>query len=200
MARGRRSNSRNSAVTKTKLNIPVSPSTFRNLEQIAKQLNLSQSNLIEKIAKGEFTIAAVEAKEKINLETESRAIERAESLSFSSSQSSQIESENLVERETYSQLQRQLTSYQTQVEQLKQQLAQQEAKLEKQHNQSQSLQQELSAKNQQISQLEEQLKQIEPEKNSQSNNLISNVLLLLILIALVDLLIKSYYLSTIILN
>lgn len=200
MARRRHSNLRDSAVTKTKLNIPVSPSTFHNLKQVAKQLKLSQSNLIEKIAKGEFTIAAVEAQEKINLETESKAINRAESLSSSSSQSSQIESENLVDQETYSQLQRQLTSYQTQVEQLNQQLAQQKAKLEKQHNQSQSLQQELSAKNQQISQLEEQLKQIEPERNSQSNNLISNLLLLLILIALVVLLVKSYYLSTIILN
>ncbi|GAB4232542.1 MAG: hypothetical protein Kow0049_15460 [Stanieria sp.] len=200
MARGRHSNSRDSAVTKTKLNIPVSPGTFRNLGQIAKQLKLSQSNLIEKIAKGELTIAAVEAKEKINLETESRTIDQAESLSSSSSQSSQTKSENLVDREAYFQLQRQFSVYQTQVEQLNQQLAQQEAKLEKQQNQSQSLQQELSAKNQQISQLEEQLKQIDRERNSQSNNLISNVLLLLVLMALVALLVKSYYLSTIILN
>ncbi|AFZ37348.1 hypothetical protein Sta7437_3864 [Stanieria cyanosphaera PCC 7437] len=189
MARGRRRNSRDSAVTKTKLNIPVSPSTFRNLEQIAKQLKLSQSNLIEKIAKGEITIAAVEAKENINFDTESKASNQAENLSFSSCQSSQIQSENVVDQEAYSQLQRQLLSYQTQIEQLKQQ-----------NNQFQSLQQELSAKNQQISQLEEQLKQIILERNNQSNNLISNVLLSLALIALVALLIKSYYFSTIVLN
>jgi chromosome segregation ATPase len=200
MARRRHSNLRDSAVTKTKLNISVSPSTFRNLEQIAKQLKLSQSNLIEKIAKGEIAIAAVGAKENINLEIKSREIEQTERTSSSSSQSSQIKSKNLVDREVYSQLQRQLLSYQTKIEQLNQQLAQQEAKLKKQHNQFQSLQQELSTKNQQISQLEEQLKQIDRERNSQSNNLISNVLLLLVLMALVALLVKSYYLSTIVLN
>lgn len=201
MARGRHSNLRDCAATKTKLNISVSPSTFRNLEQIAKQLKLSKSDLIEKIAKGEIDIASVDNRENLSLknnfpvaitEREPPTIEQTELGDRSISN-------NVISQEAYEQQQRQLTFYQTQIERLNREIHQQQAKLLLQDNQSQSFQQELSTKEQQIDELEEQLKQIKQAETNQ-NNWLGNLLLIFLLIVLAVLLIRFYYFGTIILN
>jgi DNA repair exonuclease SbcCD ATPase subunit len=149
--------------SKTKLGVSLTPTGSDLLDQIAKKAELSKSELVDHIARGEIAIASPSAEKTVTLETDPEAASQQQTTINVASgkqppqnQSLGAQDSSTVTQQAYETLKQELEQKANLLSDLENQLAQQKSQ---QGESNQALEQELEQKADLVSDLENQLAQ-----------------------------------------